>query len=169
MRPKRKPKAGIRGTCACRNVRAFDLLSAAHQQVERIPGEPHIYRSATGEIAFLQTQCPTGILWTVNPGDTFFGIARATGTTVQRIMALNPSIEPEALQVGMQICLPEEAALPRGPIPPCASGLYWVVSQGDTLFSIAGTYGTTVERLRELNPGIEPLNLQIGMSICLPG
>ena len=85
-----------------------------------------------------------------------------------RIIALNPGIDPEALQVGMSICLPEEAALP-GPYSPCSSGLYWVVSQGDTLFAIARAYGTTVERLLELNPGINPLNLQIGMSICLPG
>jgi LysM repeat protein len=84
-------------------------------------------------------------------------------------MALNPNIVPENLEPGMQICLPEESALPQGPIPPCASGLYWVVAQGDTLFSIARAYGTTVGRLLELNPGIDPQNLQIGMSICLPG
>ncbi|HHT85580.1 MAG TPA: LysM peptidoglycan-binding domain-containing protein [Firmicutes bacterium] len=108
-------------------------------------------------------------MWTVQPGDTLFNIARATGTTVERIVALNPNLQPENLEPGMQICLPEETALPRGPIPPCASGLYWVVAQGDSLFSIARTYGTTVERLLELNPGIDPLNLQIGMSICLPG
>lgn len=167
MRPKRKPRVDFCRTCACRRIRTLDALMAAKQQVKRLQGESK--QQSPGEVAILQAQCHTGLLWTVGPGDTFFSIARITGTTVQRIIALNPGIDPEALQVGMSICLPEEAALPRGPIPPCSSGLYWVVSQGDTLFAIAGAYGTTVERLLQLNPGINPLNLQIGMSICLPG
>ncbi len=167
MRPKKKPPVGFSKTCACTKIRTFDLLIAAKQQMKRLRRESE--QPSPGEIAMLQAQCPTGLLWTVGPGDTFFSISRTTGATVQRIMALNPGIDPESLQIGMSICLPEEAALPRGPIPPCSSGLYWVVAQGDTLFAIARTYGTTVERLLELNPGINPLNLQIGQSICLPG
>jgi LysM repeat protein len=161
----RKSRDGIVSTCACRKIRTIELLTTARKRVKN----PSLKEAAAGKIQPLQTQCPTGIMWTVQPGDTLFNIARATGTTVERIVALNPNLQPENLEPGMQICLPEETALPRGPIPPCASGLYWVVAQGDSLFSIARTYGTTVERLLELNPGIDPLNLQIGMSICLPG
>ncbi|MGI6621417.1 MAG: LysM peptidoglycan-binding domain-containing protein [Bacillota bacterium] len=181
---KTRSRGGIAPACACRKIRTAESLTKARERVTRLrpipfPGKPVFQRSLlretlTGagpidEAQAFQNQCPTGIVWTIQPGDTFFQIARATGTTVERIAALNPGVDPERLEVGMQICLPEEAALPRGPIPPCASGLYWVVAQGDTLFSIARTYGTTVERLLELNPGIDPSNLQIGMSICLPG
>ncbi len=134
----------------------------------RPKNKPNLKIYTESEITYLQMQCPTGIFWTVRPGDTLFSIARTTGTTVDRIRSLNPNIIPESLQLGMQICLPEETALPRGVIPPCASGLYWIVSQDDTLFSIAKEYGTTIERLVELNPGIDPLNLQVGMNICLP-
>jgi LysM repeat protein len=44
-----------------------------------------------------------------------------------------------------------------------------VVEPGDTLFLIARSTGTTVEKLLELNPGINPRNLQAGQTICLPG
>ena len=44
---------------------------------------------------------------------------------------------------------------------------FYTVRRGDTLFIIAGNNGTTVERLLELNPDIEPDNLQIGQRICL--
>lgn len=113
-------------------------------------------------------ECPSGIFWTVSPGDTLYSIARATGVTVQEIVALNPHIDPNNMLPGTKVCLPERAALPRGPVPPCPSGLYWVIAPGDTLYRIAQSYGTTVERLLELNPGIDPMNLQPGISICLP-
>lgn len=160
---------GFHQTCACMKIKSIDNLKSIRQHITRLPKQPQTQGKSPDELSTLQARCPTGLFWTVGPGDTFFSIARTTGTTIQRIIALNPQIDPETLQIGMQVCLPEETALPRGPIPPCPSGLYWVVSQGDTLFTIATAFGTTVERLLELNPGIDPLNLQIGMSICLPG
>ncbi|MDK2820282.1 MAG: hypothetical protein PWP31_247 [Clostridia bacterium] len=54
-------------------------------------------------------------------------------------------------------------------LPPCPSSLYWEVAPGDTLYTIAQATGTTVERLIELNPHIDPNNLQVGQNICLPG
>lgn len=50
----------------------------------------------------------------------------------------------------------------------CPSGIYWRVSAGDTLYKIAKSVGTSVDKLLELNPGINPNNLQIGQNICLP-
>jgi hypothetical protein len=36
---------------------------------------------------------------------------------------------------------------------------------GDTLYNLARTYNTTVEKLLEFNPGIEIYNLQIGSTV----
>lgn len=52
--------------------------------------------------------------------------------------------------------------------PPCPSGIFWIVAKGDTLYKIAKETGTTVEKLLELNPNVDPLNLQIDQKICLP-
>jgi len=44
-------------------------------------------------------------------------------------------------------------------------GQFYRVQAGDTLESIASQSGTTVERLLELNPGIDPVALRIGQRI----
>ena len=42
---------------------------------------------------------------------------------------------------------------------------YYVVQSGDTLGSLAQKYGTTVDDLMSLNPGIDPTALHIGQKI----
>jgi LysM repeat protein len=39
------------------------------------------------------------------------------------------------------------------------------VRSGDTLASIAEKFGTSVDRLLELNPGIDPTALRVGQSV----
>jgi hypothetical protein len=39
------------------------------------------------------------------------------------------------------------------------------VAPGDTLETIAAAHGTTVERLLELNPGIDPRSLTVGQQV----
>jgi LysM repeat protein len=39
------------------------------------------------------------------------------------------------------------------------------VRSGDTLASIAEKFGTTVDLLMELNPGVDPTALRVGMPI----
>lgn len=45
---------------------------------------------------------------------------------------------------------------------------FYVIQQGDTLYKLAQRYGTTVEAIMALNPGIDPYNLQIGQVIRIP-
>ncbi|WP_156275317.1 LysM peptidoglycan-binding domain-containing protein [Neomoorella glycerini] len=112
-------------------------------------------------MGLFQVPCPSGRYWRVEPGDTLYLIALRIGTTVDELLRLNPGVDPYNLQVGQVLCLPPE--------PPCPSGVYWEVAPGDTLYSIARATGTTVEKLLELNPHIDPYNLQVGQKICLPG
>lgn len=46
---------------------------------------------------------------------------------------------------------------------------FYSVRPGDTLYLIARRYGTTVEELLRLNPGIDPDNLRPGQSVCVRG
>lgn len=50
-----------------------------------------------------------------------------------------------------------------GPAP--ADATYYEIRSGDTLESIAQQHGTSVERLLELNPGIDPVALTVGERI----
>lgn len=45
--------------------------------------------------------------YTVQPGDSFYTIAQMASVSLDRLMAANPGINPNLLQPGMQIVLPE--------------------------------------------------------------
>lgn len=116
----------------------------------------------------MSVPCEGARLHAVRPGDTFYALALEIGVSVDDIIRLNPGVDPENLQIGMLICLPLEPGIPTGRIPPCESGLYWVIAPGDTIFTISQTTGIPVETLIELNPWADPLALQVGDSLCLP-
>lgn len=48
--------------------------------------------------------CPD--TYTVQPGDTYYTIANMLGITVYEISSLNPYVDPNALQIGQQLCIP---------------------------------------------------------------
>jgi teichoic acid transport system ATP-binding protein len=47
-----------------------------------------------------------GRTYTIREGDTFETIASDQGTTVERLEALNPDVDPNLLQVGQRIVVP---------------------------------------------------------------
>ncbi|WFA08124.1 LysM peptidoglycan-binding domain-containing protein [Tissierella sp. Yu-01] len=111
------------------------------------------------------TRCPQGSFeYTIRQGDTLFSIANRYNTTVNAILALNPGLDPNNLRVGQIICVPEETP------SRCPAGSFeYTIRQGDTLFSIANRYNTTVNAILALNPGLDPNNLRVGQIICIPG
>jgi len=86
----------------------------------------------------------TGVkVYTVKPGDTLFSIARAKNTTVEAIKALN-NLTSDLLTIGQQLFIPGEETITPQPI-------IHVVQRGDTLFSLANRFNTTVANLKAWN------------------
>ena len=112
-------------------------------------------------------RCPGGVFYTIAAGDTLYGLAGRYNTTVEAIIRANPGIDPNRLYIGQRICIPETGA-PPGP-GRCPGGFYHTIVAGDTLYSIAIRYNTTVEAIIRANPGIDPNRLYIGQRICIPG
>lgn len=50
----------------------------------------------------------------------------------------------------------------------CPDGFLYTIVIGDTLYSIADSYNTSVPEIIQANPGISPEELQIGQQICIP-
>ncbi|TJX67263.1 LysM peptidoglycan-binding domain-containing protein [Soehngenia saccharolytica] len=108
--------------------------------------------------------CPTGSFpYTIKAGDTLYLLAIRYNTTVSAIMAINPGINPNNLQIGQVICIP--GAMP----PSCPIGSFsYTIRPGDTLYMLAIRYNTSVEAILRLNPGLDPNNLRVGQIICIP-
>ena len=114
-------------------------------------------------VVISQISCPGGTVYTIVAGDTLFALARRFNTTVQAIINANPGIDPNSLQIGRMICIPV------APAPgTCPGGFTYAIRAGDTFFSIARRFGTTVSALEAANPGVDPNRLQIGQQICVP-
>lgn len=107
-------------------------------------------------------QVCNGTLYTIRPGDTLYSISQEVLLPVEVLKAANPQVNPLNLQVGSKICIP------AFPVPPCPGGVIWVVERGDTFYKIAQQTGTTIQALRQANPGVNPNNLQPGTRLCIP-
>ena len=121
-----------------------------------------------GEVKQESRSCPGGTLYTIRRGDTFFELARRFGTTVNAIVAANPGVNPNNLQVGQVICIPGTGGGGTPQPGSCPGGFLYTIRSGDTFFLLAQRFGTTVEAIRRANPGVDPNNLQIGQVICIP-
>ena len=85
-------------------------------------------------------------------------------------MRANPGVDPNNLQIGQVICIPQ-AAPPMPPmpqLPPCPNGFYYTVKQGDTLYTIGQHFNVSVQAIMNANQGVDPYNLQVGQVICIP-
>lgn len=80
------------------------------------------------------------ITYTVQKGDSLYSIAREFNTTAQEIKSLN-NLENNLLSIGQELKIPAFQSLETT----------YTVEKGDSLYSIARKYGTTVDKLKELN------------------
>lgn len=80
------------------------------------------------------------ITYTVQKGDSLYSIAREFNTTAQEIKSLN-NLENNLLSIGQELKIPAFQSLETT----------YTVEKGDSLYSIARKYGTTVDKLKQLN------------------
>lgn len=90
---------------------------------------------------------PSGTTYIVQPGDTLSGIASMYGTTYQSLAAINNIPDANKIYPGQEICI-------DGTAP--TSDEYYTIQQGDTLSGIAVKFGTTWQRLAEINSISDP-------------
>lgn len=99
----------------------------------------------------------TGDEYVVKKGDTLYSIARKYNTSVDNLKSIN-NITTDSLAIGQIIKLPSTSST--------ASDTY-IVKKGDSLYSIARTYNTSVDKLKKIN-NLTSNALAIGQVLKLP-
>ena len=98
------------------------------------------------------------ISYVVKSGDTLWKLAREFDTTVDEIKRLN-NLTSDALSVGQILLIPSNA--------PIEGGTSYTVQSGDSLWSIARKFNTTVAELKRVN-NLTSDNLSVGQVLIIP-
>ena len=114
--------------------------------------------------------------YTVEKGDTLYGIANRFSTTVQAIKTLN-NLTTNTLLPGQQIYIPASSTTtpteptipttPTQPQEPETPYLIYTVQRGDSLWKISQKYGIPVNDIIAFN-NLSSVNLQIGDELRIP-
>lgn len=134
-------------------------------------------QKATEEVAKPATEAPKSQeseeMWhTIKEGELVGRIATSYGMTLAEIKRLNPDINVDRVSIGQKIKVKGKPATvnstPKATTAqPTNNGdaVWHTVAEGDLVGRIAKKYGTTVKRLQELNPGLDPDRIRIGQKI----
>lgn len=162
----------------------------AQELVLRIPPGTNAQAMLAANEAFVQTVqfvADSGETQTyrIKSGDTLGAIARRYRTTVAYLRDLNDIPQRKVLRIGMRIQVPDRtpvqnrqvqaskksAPQPRqvSSAPALSTGRIYVVQAGDSLFTIAKKYSTSVAELKRLNNIKNGRLLKVGAKIKLPG
>ncbi len=121
---------------------------------------------------------PTLIVYSVRRGDSLWSISRQFGVTVQDIVDANPGINPNTIQYGQKVMVPDHLSSGTGTgrtstdasseseVPEGASS--YTVKSGDYLARIASLHGVTVGAIRQANRLSSDL-IQVGQVLIIPG
>jgi LysM repeat protein len=107
---------------------------------------------------------------TVARGQTLTQIARNNGTTVPALASANGLSDPNRVEAGTVLQLPSSATTsavtaPAAPVSPSTV----VVTRGQSLWTIANHYGTTVSALASANGIANTAHVLIGAKLVIPG
>jgi murein DD-endopeptidase MepM/ murein hydrolase activator NlpD len=132
----------------------YDIALAFHLSVDDLIAYNDLSGSTIkpGQTLKLQpsTPAPAPLVITVQPGDTLWNLAQSYQVTVSALASANKLGSADVIHPGDSLTVPGRYAGPStdtgGPVPPTVT-----VNKGDSLWSIAHRYSTTVAALMSAN------------------
>jgi LysM repeat protein len=111
----------------------------------------------------LPPEAPLAGVHLVVPGDTMSTIAEAFDVSVQTLMRYNGITDPDLIQVGDIILVPNAATLAS-----VGSQTTDVVQTGDTLFSISQRFGVPIDAIMQANGLTDRDTVRAGQVLIIP-
>ena len=108
------------------------------------------------KLSISNTSKDTETTYTVVKGDTLYKIANKFGVNVNNLKDIN-NLTSNTLSIGQILKIPTSSD----------NKLTYTVKKGDSLYSIARTYNTTVDVLKKIN-NLTSNTLSIGQTLILP-
>lgn len=108
-------------------------------------------------------------VYVVQPGDTLYSVALRFGTTVQAIIAANDLSDPDFVWVGQRLIIPGVPSITPTSVPtPTPAVIMYIVQPGDTLYTIAAMYDTSVEAIVRANDLADPSYIWVDQRLVIP-
>lgn len=104
-------------------------------------------------------------IYVVKSGDTLYSIALQFGVTVDRLKDVN-NLSSNALNVGQELIIPEKEEI-KEEDEDLKGFIAYTIKSGDSLYSIARNYNTTVNAIKDIN-NLTSNTLSIGQTLKIP-
>ncbi len=146
-------------------------IEPVHSNIVSIP-PINIPMATNAPVIVTPTATGTGE-YVVAKGDSFYSIAKKSGTSIKAISDANPGVDSKKLKVGQKLNVPAGTAPTASsataePAAAAATGeAVYKVKSGDTLTRIAKSHGTTVKTIKSIN-GLTTDQIKVGQKLKLP-
>lgn len=142
------------------------------EPVEEVATEEKVAKAQAPAPAQSNTDEDEDVVWyTIAEGDLVGRVAARYGMSLAEIKRLNPDINVDRVAIGQKIRVKgKPVAESKTKVVQTAQEsnseeVWHTVADGDLVGRIASKYGTTVRRIQELNPNLNPDRIRIGQRI----
>lgn len=111
----------------------------------------------------------------VEQGQTLYGLAKRYGVTVEELIAANPDSE-NGIKIGQKLNIPAVTTVNAGqqvrdafgrntvqmPAPEASAPVYHTLQTGESIYSVAKQYNSSIEGIISSNPGLKPAEYTAG-------
>lgn len=122
---------------------------------------------SVGQTLKIPQKTESSLTYTVKSGDSLWKIANSFGVTVDSIIQTN-NLSSTTLSIGQQLIIPGASTTPVPTPPEDNETQLYIVKSGDSLWSIARQFNTTVSEIRRANNLTSDV-LSIGQLLRIPG
>lgn len=131
------------------------------------------------------TPASASVTHVVEQGETLYGLAKRYGVTVDELIAANPGAE-NGIKIGQKLAIPASGASTASAVnasqqvrnafgnatspatvtvPNSSDPVFHTLQAGESIYSIAKQYNSTIEGILTANPGLEPSEYTAGAKV----